>query len=64
MAELEFPAATAALPAAAVHYARHGLRVFPCVPKHKRPMTENGFKDATTSVGVDAPIAVKRPVVG
>lgn len=52
VAELEFPAATAALSAAAVHYARHGLRVFPCVPEHKRPMTENGFKDATTSVGV------------
>lgn len=50
MTEVDYPATPPALPAAAVHYARQGLRVFPCVPEHKRPLTENGFKDATTTL--------------
>lgn len=32
---------------AALHYAQHGVPVFPCGPD-KRPLTEHGFKDATT----------------
>jgi len=27
-----------------------GIPVFPCVPRGKRPMTEHGFRDATTSL--------------
>ncbi len=34
---------------AAIQYARIGWKVFP-VTKHKRPLTDNGFKDATTDV--------------
>src|SRR5690349_9768527 len=37
------------LKAAAVHYASIGIPVFPCRPENKRPLTEHGFKDATTS---------------
>ncbi|HOX06413.1 MAG TPA: bifunctional DNA primase/polymerase, partial [Planctomycetota bacterium] len=33
---------------AAIHYAELGYPVFPCVPGTKRPLTEHGFKDATT----------------
>ena len=35
------------LPAAALYYAQQGLPVFPC-GSHKRPLTEHGFKDAST----------------
>jgi putative DNA primase/helicase len=33
---------------AALEYARHGIPVFPLVPRAKHPLTKNGFKDATT----------------
>lgn len=29
-------------------YAKHGWPVFPCRPREKRPLTEHGFKEATT----------------
>jgi len=32
---------------AALEYARHGIPVFPLVPKGKAPLTAHGFKDAT-----------------
>jgi hypothetical protein len=32
----------------ALHYARAGFDIFPVSPKDKAPLTENGFKDATT----------------
>lgn len=33
---------------AALWYAQSGFRVFPLAPKAKRPITKNGFKDATS----------------
>src|SRR5215212_1037888 len=42
-ANADTPFLTAALDCAA-----RGLPVFPCNPEDKRPLTENGFKDATT----------------
>jgi len=33
---------------AALKYAEHGLAVFPIVERDKKPLTANGFKDATT----------------
>ena len=33
---------------AALRYAEKGLAVFPVIPKDKKPLTENGFKNATT----------------
>ncbi len=33
---------------AALAYARVGLPVFPCAPARKTPLTDNGFRDATT----------------
>ncbi|TYL51698.1 DNA replication protein [Nocardioides sp. BGMRC 2183] len=33
----------------ALRYANLGIPVFPCVPGGKRPLTRNGFHDATTS---------------
>ena len=33
---------------AALQYAKIGLAVFPLVERDKRPLTANGFKDATT----------------
>jgi hypothetical protein len=33
---------------APLEYAAHGLPVFPCKRTDKRPLTKNGFKDATT----------------
>jgi hypothetical protein len=37
---------------AALTYAGKGLPVFPCNPSNKRPMTPNGFKDASTDSAV------------
>ena len=34
---------------AALKYAEMGLAVFPLIPKDKKPLTENGFKNATTN---------------
>src|SRR6266511_477499 len=36
---------------AALAYAAGGWSVFPLVPGEKRPLTKNGFKDATTDTG-------------
>jgi hypothetical protein len=33
---------------AALEYAAHGWRIIPCSPASKKPLTTNGFKDATT----------------
>jgi len=33
---------------AALQYAKIGLAVFPLIPRDKKPLTENGFKNATT----------------
>jgi hypothetical protein len=35
---------------AAVALAEKGKPVFPCSPSNKRPITTNGFKDATTNI--------------
>ena len=35
---------------AAIKYAKLGLAVFPLIPRDKKPLTQNGFKDATTDV--------------
>ena len=40
---------------AALEYAEQGKHVFPCYPATKIPMTENGFKDATTD-----PVQIKK----
>ena len=36
---------------AALNYAKIGLAVFPLIPRDKKPLTENGFKNATTDPG-------------
>ncbi len=38
----------------AMDYAAQGVRVFPCVPDGKTPLTRNGFHDATTDFAVIA----------
>jgi bifunctional DNA primase/polymerase-like protein len=40
--------APGALANAALWYARQGIAVFPCTPRGKTPITQRGFKDATT----------------
>lgn len=35
---------------AAIHYAKQGFKVFPCLAGQKGPATPHGFKDATTDV--------------
>ncbi len=37
---------------AALAYAAAGYAVFPCVPRSKKPLTSNGFKDATTNTAI------------
>ncbi|WP_231123655.1 bifunctional DNA primase/polymerase [Nocardioides sambongensis] len=46
MAESE---STADLASATRRYVHLGIPVFPCVPRGKRPLTKNGFHNATTS---------------
>jgi hypothetical protein len=41
-----------ALLAAALWYAKRGIAVFPCEPRGKRPLTAQGFKDASLSADV------------
>jgi hypothetical protein len=36
--------------AAAVEYAKDGFRVLPCWPRSKKPLTPNGFSDASTDL--------------
>ncbi|MEA5052603.1 MAG: bifunctional DNA primase/polymerase [Propionicimonas sp.] len=50
LAELLAQVADLSLPQAAARFAAAGLPVFPCVPGHKRPLTEHGFHDATTDL--------------
>lgn len=50
-AELLTHAATLSPLEAAHAYADYGLRVFPCAPGAKRPITAHGFYDATTEPG-------------
>ena len=33
----------------AADYASNGLKVFPCIPNEKRPLTSHGFKDASSN---------------
>lgn len=40
------------LAAAALRYANLGIAVFPCIPGGKRPLTPNGFHDATSSAHI------------
>src|SRR4051794_7866020 len=48
------PDGTSLLPmlVAALDYAGRGVPVFPCNPGSKKPLTEHGFKDATTSQAI------------
>jgi hypothetical protein len=47
-------ALTRSVVGAALEYASRGWPVFPCKPKDKKPLTEHGFKDATTDATVIA----------
>ena len=45
---MQTPAVAVDFLAAALEYAALGLRVFPCLPRDKRPAVAHGFKEATT----------------
>ncbi len=49
------------LPSAAYDIARAGLPVFPCVPTAKQPLTQRGFRDATTDLDRVASWWERRP---
>ncbi len=36
----------------AVKYAKAGIKIFPCKPSDKSPLTKNGFKNASSDVGL------------
>jgi hypothetical protein len=46
---------------AALRHAENGYRVFPCPPRDKRPLTSNGFHDATTDADTIRAWAEKHP---
>lgn len=46
---------------AALAYARMGFHVFPCAPGKKKPATPNGFKDATSDIGVIQSLWTQNP---
>lgn len=47
---------------AALKYAKMGLAVFPLIEKDKKPLTANGFKDATTDLNAIENWWTKRPL--
>lgn len=49
------------LPSAAYDFARAGMPVFPCVPTGKQPLTQRGFRDATTDLDQVASWWERRP---
>jgi bifunctional DNA primase/polymerase-like protein/AAA domain-containing protein/primase-like protein len=46
---------------AALRHAESGYRIFPCSPRDKRPLTPNGFHDATTDADTIRAWAEKHP---
>lgn len=50
MAQVSVPQQPARMVEYALQYARRGIPVFPIKPRDKHPLTEHGFKDATTDV--------------